>query len=143
MYARVKDAIDDLGGRVIPKLQWSCPKDASWMMPNNTIQCSTPDDVFLLLKSSDRIAHDIEVLQQICQQASPRSPLFPSTNHDHGDDDEEQEMILPSKSHVLAIRRWYDLKPGREFRCFVKSNRLIGMLLLHFLLEDSYLYDIA
>ncbi|KAI8102196.1 hypothetical protein M9435_005802 [Picochlorum sp. BPE23] len=134
VYARVKDAIDELGGCVIPKLQWSCPKDASWMMPNNTIQCSTADDVFLLLKSSDRIAHDVEVLQQICHQSSPRSPLVSSTmTHNHDDDDkeedeEEEEMVkIPEKAHVLALRRWYDLKPGREFRCFVKNNRLIAI----------------
>lgn len=124
VYATVKEAIADLGGCVIPKLQWSCPKDASWMMPNNTIQCSTPDDVFLLLKSSDRIAHDIEVLQHIREQASPRSPLIRhSTNNDDAD---EEEQAIPEKAHVLALRTWYDLKPGREFRCFVKSNRLIG-----------------
>lgn len=142
VYARVKDAIDDLGGCVIPKLQWSCPKDASWMMPNNTIQCSTADDVFLLLKSSDRIAHDVEVLQQICHQSSPRSPLVSSTTHNHGHDDDEQDdeeiVKIPERAHVLALRRWYDLKPGREFRCFVKNNRLIGMYtMLPFLLTKK------
>lgn len=144
VYARVKDAINDLGGCVIPKLQWSCPKDASWMMPNNTIQCSTADDVFLLLKSSDRIAHDVEVLQQICHQSSPRSPLVSSTTHNHGHDDDEQDdeeiVKIPERAHVLALRRWYDLKPGREFRCFVKNNRLIGMyIMLPFLLMKKRL----
>lgn len=28
--------------------------------------------------------------------------------------------------HVVALRKWYNLKPGREFRCFVVGNRLVG-----------------
>jgi hypothetical protein len=114
LYEQLKDVITDLGGFVVPKMQWSCPKDASWILPNNTIKCSTPDEVFLLLKSSDRIAHDVETLQSILGENSPRSPL-------------SKQIDSLQKSHVVALRKWYDLKPGREFRCFVKNNTLVGI----------------
>ena len=51
--------IEDLGGDVLPKLNWSTPKDAVWMSPTNSLRCSSVDDVLLLLKSSDHIAHDL------------------------------------------------------------------------------------
>lgn len=73
-------AIDELGGRAFPKMSWSAPKvmplpsrrtalcavtrtaasqDAEFI-GGNSLQCTTPGHVFLLLKSSDIIASDIE-----------------------------------------------------------------------------------
>ena len=63
-----------MGGAVLPKLTWSAPKDAVWMTSGNTMRCSTSDEVVLLLKSSDRVAHDIsEALQQLQLQESEKS----------------------------------------------------------------------
>jgi D123 len=28
--------------------------------------------------------------------------------------------------HVLALRAWRDLRPGREFRCFVRGREVVG-----------------
>eukprot|EP00980_Cylindrotheca_fusiformis_P004546 scaffold965_cov93-Cylindrotheca_fusiformis.AAC.10 len=55
---QIKNAIEYFGGSVIPKLNWSSPKDASWVH-GGTIQCKTPGDVYLLLKSSDFCLHDV------------------------------------------------------------------------------------
>lgn len=128
LYEQVSDMISDLGGFVVPKMQWSCPKDASWILPNNTVKCSTPDDVFLLLKSSDRIAHDIDTLQSILAENSPRSPL-------------SKRFDFLQKSHVVALRKWYDLKPGREFRCFVKNNTLIGICQRDISVKHQHIVD--
>ena len=35
------------------------PQDATWMSFNGTIRCTSPYDVFLLLKSSDFVTHDL------------------------------------------------------------------------------------
>ncbi|KAL7450987.1 hypothetical protein ACHAWC_004158, partial [Mediolabrus comicus] len=43
----------------IPKLNWSSPKDATWINCG-TLQCKTPGDVYLLLKSSEFIMFDLE-----------------------------------------------------------------------------------
>lgn len=139
IYESIERDIHELGGRVVPKMQWSCPKDASWILPNNTVQCSTPDDVFLLLKSSDRIAHDIETLHHILAHCkdSPRSPLSrahecceeegAAVSGDQESDSSHENTITLDNSHVIALRKWYDLKPGREFRCFVKENVLVAV----------------
>ena len=39
------DAISDLGGSVFPKLNWSSPKDATWMGFANSLRCTTPSQV--------------------------------------------------------------------------------------------------
>lgn len=128
IYDKARSAIDDLGGKVFPKLQWSCPKDAAWMLPNNSISCCTPDEIFLVLKSSDRAAHDVAMLQEILKQSSPRSPLRGEDTYGEqdGSSAEDEAGIANNRSHVLALRKWYDLKPGREFRCFVINRRLVG-----------------
>ncbi len=55
----MKEAIDNLGGNVFPKLNWSSPRDASWMGFGNSLKCSSPAQVWLLLKSSDFVTHDL------------------------------------------------------------------------------------
>jgi len=128
IYDKVRNAIDDLGGKVFPKLQWSCPKDAAWMLPNNSISCCAPDEIFLVLKSSDRAAHDVSMLQNALKQSSPRSPLRGEDIYEEkdGSSAEDEAGIASNRSHVLALRKWYDLKPGREFRCFSINKRLVG-----------------
>ena len=49
-----------MGGAVFPKLNWSSPKDAKWIMPGNTIKCQNVSDVYLLLNSSDHIGDDLD-----------------------------------------------------------------------------------
>lgn len=77
--AEVASSIAELGGKIFAKLNWSSPKvvaenfsssysntsfffvlkDASWIALNNSLQCSVPTDIHLLLKSSDFILHDL------------------------------------------------------------------------------------
>ena len=66
-----------LGGCVVPKLNWSCPIDSVWISING-IRCHSADDVLLLLKASDRVAHDLDLL------ASFRSSTAPKASPDTG-----------------------------------------------------------
>ena len=43
----------------VPKLNWSCPSDAVWQIPDNTLRVATVNELFLLVKSSDKINHDL------------------------------------------------------------------------------------
>ncbi|CAE6423538.1 unnamed protein product [Rhizoctonia solani] len=46
---------------VFPKLNWTAPKDASWMLSSGgALRCTSPADVYLLLKSSDFAMHDLD-----------------------------------------------------------------------------------
>lgn len=55
----IEQSITALGGAVFPKLNWSAPKDATWISCDGTLRCSSFSDIALLLKSSDSIAHDL------------------------------------------------------------------------------------
>lgn len=92
----VDEAIGALGGQVFPKLNFSAPLDAAWMALDNTLKCQSADDVFILLKSSDRLQHDLQVLRQLQQ---------------------------PS---LLILKKYYELNRSMEFRCFVRAKQLVG-----------------
>ncbi|KAJ8381547.1 hypothetical protein SKAU_G00023250 [Synaphobranchus kaupii] len=103
--SKVQEAINFLGGNVFPKLNWSAPRDANWIALNNSLQCQNLRDIFLLFKSSDFIAHDFTQPFLQCSDDSPD----------------------PEISYELVLRKWSELIPGGEFRCFVKENKLIGI----------------
>lgn len=48
---------EDSNSGAFVKLNWSAPRDASWLNP--MLQCVTADEVFTLLKSSTFVTHDI------------------------------------------------------------------------------------
>jgi hypothetical protein len=63
--------------------------------------------VVLLLKASDRIAHDLSALSEAAAAAAASG--------------------APPPAPTLALRKWYDLRPEREFRCFVRAHELIAI----------------
>ncbi|KAK9792491.1 hypothetical protein WJX73_008072 [Symbiochloris irregularis] len=106
--ADLDKAIKHLGGRVIPKLNWSCPLDATWISSSGSMLCTCSDEVFLLLKSSDRVMHDMTSAFEGCPPSQLQPPRL-----------------------QLALRRYLDLRPEREFRCFVHQHMLIGISQRH------------
>jgi D123 len=56
----VKAAITSLGDKILPKLNWSSPKDATWISYTRSMECTSFDDILMLLKSSDFIAFDVQ-----------------------------------------------------------------------------------
>ena len=105
----IKNVIAELGGKVAPKLNWSAPKDATWMNANTMI-CRDPSEIYLLLKSSDFITHDLE-------HAFDDTAESPSSN-----------LTIDSIPYHLVLRKavqqW---NPSVEFRCFVRGRRLLCM----------------
>ncbi|KAF2365640.1 Cell division cycle protein 123 [Trinorchestia longiramus] len=102
--ARIMSAIKKLGGAVFPKLNWTAPKDAVWISYTGSLKCTSPSDVYLLLKSSDQVNRDLTAPFQGCSDA---------TEQHH--------------KAALVLRRWRDINPSGEFRCFVSQGRFIGM----------------
>lgn len=100
---QIRSAIDSLGGTVMPKLNWSCPKDAAWINSGN-LKCKTPGDVFVLLKSSDFVMHDI---------------LYAFDNSVG----EKPANI----SYELVLRQWCNFNPSMEFRCFVWNGDIAAI----------------
>ncbi|KAI0555033.1 D123-domain-containing protein [Xylaria curta] len=110
LHQLIKDKIAELGGAVAPKLNWTSPKDAIWMSPHqNTIKCTSPNDVYLLLKSSNFITYDLEHAFDDC------TPTANSAAH--------QAPFKP----VLVLRSYFNPHTAMEFRCFVKHRNLVAI----------------
>ncbi|GJJ68501.1 hypothetical protein EMPS_00847 [Entomortierella parvispora] len=116
LETEIEQTIEEFGGEVFPKLNWSSPRDASWIATTNTLKCHNPADIFLLLKSSDFIAHDLSHAYEDCSDAAPE-----------GSPADETGVQKRPKTVQLILRKWFDLAPSMEFRCFVRDNELIGI----------------
>jgi hypothetical protein len=109
IHTTITNTIAELGGNVVPKLNWSAPKDATWMNAN-TMTCRTPNEIYLLLKSSDFVTHDLE-------HAFDDTVSLPGS--------ELSQSMIPY--HLVlrkAVAQW---NPSVEFRCFVRGRRLLCM----------------
>lgn len=45
LHAEIESAIEQLGGQVAPKLNWSSPTDALWISSYNSLKCCNADQV--------------------------------------------------------------------------------------------------
>lgn len=103
----VKSTIAELDGSIVPKLNWSAPKDATWISATNSMECRTPNDIYLLLKSSDFVAHDLEHVFDDCES------------------DDDETGIEPKIPYHLVLRKTIpSITTSLEFRCFVRSRHL-------------------
>jgi hypothetical protein len=108
VHSRILEAITELAGKVVPKLNWSAPKDATWMAATNDMFCKSPNEIYLLLKSSDFITHDLEQAFDGCTPAA------------------EGEAVPEIPFHLI-LRKAFNLNPALEFRCFVRERRLLAV----------------
>ncbi|KAI5957414.1 CDC123 [Candida margitis] len=104
LHDQINKYVGELGGKVIPKLNWSTPKDASWLMPGNTIRSIEANDIYLLLKSSDHIIDDL---------------LYPFSEVGNA-----KEVKV---SYELVLKKWVDINPALEFRVFVNEGKILGI----------------
>jgi hypothetical protein len=112
----IREAMEQLGGEVFIKLNWSCPSDAAWMLGtmDGCLKCRSLSEVYLLLKSSDRIQYDI-------------GHMLPSSTHTLSEDDNVNNYNGVPIDYTLVVKQWRNINPSMEFRLFVKENRLIGI----------------
>ncbi len=103
----ITDAMESLGGRVFCKLNWSAPRDAKWMGVANSLECQSLSQIWLLLKSSDFIMHDLTQPYKDCDDA---------------------DTAAKEPEYILVLKRWIsDLNPSTEFRCYIKSRKLVAI----------------
>jgi len=101
--AHIRAAIEAYGGGVFPKLNFSSPKDAAWLLPSSQpLRCTSPADVYMLLKSSDFISHDL----------SAESVFEGCADIDDDDDDDDDydcyyklELVLRKGSRSTPVAR--------------------------------------
>lgn len=109
LLSQIEEGIATLGGAVVPKLNWSAPKDATWMISSNTLKCTCASEVLLLLKSSDFVAHDLSRVFEYCTSE-----------------------VTPAFQYMLCLRQWRNIDPSGEFRCFVHRDEIIGISQRHY-----------
>jgi len=125
------------------------------MIPGQNLKCQNPADVYLLLKSSDFISHDLDHAFDECVDFDPTSlvspPLAvssdePETSSSRQNTPDFSSLSLedstsplspsppssPSKrirrpySFELVLKKWFDMPKSQEWRCFIRDNELIG-----------------
>lgn len=111
VHQKIKDTIKELGGSVVPKLNWSAPKDALHMaLTKNNIACQTPQDIYLLLKSSIFVTHDLEHAFDDCV-----------------DGEGVKKYTLDDIPYALVLRPWFKINTSYEFRVFVRERTIVGI----------------
>lgn len=158
LTSQIQTALSTLSGPnnnlgIMPKLNWSSPKDAAWMNCGS-LKCTKVGDIYLLLKSSDFIVSDLEFSMDDClddeDTASVKQDGVEEVNdmiegisitkesNDHSDEGAITTGKVASTHHntsssdtnsnnfeyELVLRKWCNLHPSMEFRCFVYDHEL-------------------
>ncbi|KAG8906631.1 hypothetical protein FRB99_006419 [Tulasnella sp. 403] len=114
--AQIRAAIAKFGA-VFPKLNWTSPKDAAWIAnPSSPLKCTTPADVYLYLKSSDFVGHDIDPAM-----------VFDGCIDNPVNTSPEDAIPPPGYDLELVLKKWYAIDHSRELRCFVRDGKLVGI----------------
>ena len=123
VHQKIKSTIFELGGSVMPKLNWSAPKDATWISATNSMACTTPNDIYLLLKSSDFITHDLDQVFDDCEKESEDDCESASEDEDNS----KNKSLLEIPYHLVLRKTIPVFNPALEIRCFVRSRYLLCM----------------
>ncbi|KAH7340666.1 D123-domain-containing protein [Rhizoctonia solani] len=125
---------------VFPKLNWTAPKDASWMLTSSgPLRCTSPADVYLLLKSSDFAMHDLDNSRifEGCVDDSHSGRNHANNGFSNG----TVNGSVPDSSSIasdsgekdsdfrleLVLKKWYEIERSREVRCFIRDNQLLAI----------------
>eukprot|EP00581_Thalassiosira_minuscula_P005565 CAMPEP_0183735192 /NCGR_PEP_ID=MMETSP0737-20130205/45953_1 /TAXON_ID=385413 /ORGANISM="Thalassiosira miniscula, Strain CCMP1093" /LENGTH=526 /DNA_ID=CAMNT_0025968861 /DNA_START=84 /DNA_END=1664 /DNA_ORIENTATION=- len=151
---QIQSAITTLGGGgCMPKLNWSSPKDATWMNCGS-LKCTKVGDVCLLLKSSDFIGFDLHMAwDNLAEEDEEDGAVESSTakvedNMDnlaiHESSQESHASVTngsgrnknsnkppPGFEYELVLRKWCNLHPSMEFRCFIYNHEMVAISQRH------------
>ncbi|BEI85623.1 hypothetical protein CcaverHIS002_0510240 [Cutaneotrichosporon cavernicola] len=104
----IRAAIDKYGA-VFPKLNWTSPRDAAFILPqgHGPLHSTSPHDIYLLLKSSDFVQHDLDPIS--AYEGVPAADI-------------------PSEVSIeLVLKKFTEMNPSQEVRCFVRDDILLGI----------------
>lgn len=111
------------------------------MIPGQNLKCQNPADVYLLLKSSDFISHDLDHALEGCIDYPPRPsvPTPPATAQPPPELGEEELARLTISGgsgdtsasqrpyeFELVLKKWFDMPKSQEWRCFVREGVFLG-----------------
>lgn len=126
IHQKIKSIIAELDGSIVPKLNWSAPKDATWISATNSMECRTPNDIYLLLKSSDFITHDLEHAFDDCESDSGEDALSADATDPSEPETGCRARELQDIPYHLILRKTIpSMATSLEFRCFVRARHLL------------------
>ena len=117
--AAIRSVISKYDSAVFPKLNWSAPLDSSFMLAGNNLQCRHPEDIYLVLKSSEFVGRDLEQISAVASSIASTSASNGSTT-----DCQTKGMVIRPQ---LVLKKWFALNRSYEFRCFVRSRQLVAI----------------
>lgn len=125
----IKRSLAVLGGSAFMKTNWRSPKDAFWITAGQTMCCKDIQDIYQMLKASsicreDLRCFDLPVFGLNADAETAEQMLV--AHGDSGVSGSAPDRTKPGHLH-LVLRKWHDIHPGTEFRCFVKGRNLIGI----------------
>ena len=120
LFVKIREKISDLKNSVIPKLNWSAPKDAKWIN-GETLKCENITQILLLLKSSQFVQHDLFYPFYGCCDYQ-----IASTSNTDKNEDEKKSTKLEFE-YKLILRKYSNLHPNREFRCFIYNKKMLAI----------------
>lgn len=95
------------------------------------MECRSPNDIYLLLKSSDFITHDLDQVLDDCESDADDEASDTGSDYDSEEDLDEaayKSKILSKIPYHLILRKTVpNFNPALEFRCFVRSRHLLCM----------------
>jgi hypothetical protein len=97
----------------------------------------SPADVYMLLKSSDFIAHDLSA-ESVFEGCTKNVNIGDCDNSNNNDDDQDQDQDQDQVLYKLelVLRKWFAIDPSREMRAFVREGVLIGSFVSSVLLDS-------
>lgn len=103
------------------KTNWNSPKDAFWITAGQTMCCKDITDIYQLLKASgtckeNLACYNLPIFESSVIDTTTNSEARPSTSNPP-----------ETTNQFLIFKKWHDIHPGTEFRCFVRNRKLIGI----------------
>lgn len=104
------------------KTIWNSPKDAFWITAGQTMCCKDITDIYQLLKASGICKEDLA-----CHNL-PVFDLDPLEEANSSSTDSDSSVTdSTGNNQFLVFKKWQEIHPGTEFRCFVRNKKLIGI----------------
>lgn len=86
--------------------------------------CKDITDIYQLLKASSISKEDLACHNLPIFDLQPMDGACSSTDTDNSDSSIDQATNC---NQYLVFKKWHDIHPGTEFRCFVQNKKLIGI----------------
>lgn len=99
------------------------------------LRCTSPADVYLLLKSSDFAMHDLDDgrIFEGCVDGGENNLTNGASNGtvngsamDTTSESSSENEHGDGHGLELVLKKWYEIERSREVRCFIRNNCLLG-----------------